>query len=104
MRAGSRIFRVLMTASDASTSVAVSLAEKLARRGGPERDGTMRSSQKMANRRLDEGAPATSKPGRALPERRSGEDRRSSFDRREMPRPEGRRRNGGRRATDPTEA
>jgi hypothetical protein len=38
------------------------------------------------------------------PERLTGADRRKSPDRREMPRPEGRRRNGGRRAGDPIDA
>ncbi|MBK8218932.1 MAG: hypothetical protein IPK71_34820 [Myxococcales bacterium] len=47
---------------------------------------------------------ATPSPPKTTPERRKRDDRRTGEDRRDFPRPEGRRRGGGRRATDPKEA
>jgi hypothetical protein len=41
---------------------------------------------------------------RLEPEQRSGFERREDKDRRDFPRPEGRRRGGGRRANDPKDA
>ena len=50
-------------------------------------------------------AKAKKAPAPAGTERRApGPDRRVNQDRRETPRPEGRRKNGGRRAGDPTDA
>jgi hypothetical protein len=79
------------------------VAENLAQLAGLERDGSM--SRETAKKPAKAKASKTSKapPPAARSERRSEGDRRAALDRREMPRPEGRRTNGGRRATDSTE-
>lgn len=46
----------------------------------------------------------TQAPPDTRSDRRAGPDRRVNQDRRETPRPEGRRRNGGRRPGDPSDA